>query len=277
MQLSRWTSIPVLVLYLCLWPLGAASQQGQDSGEEIGFRYFDARQLGSRQSVTQTDLKGMLGALQTNLRARSLLAVPKGENNDSARSVVPPKPVAAKASHPKGEFYGGFSYASLRLPGLTSRKHSIGWSTGVTGNLTKYFGITADFAGLYKPKCAENDVECFVELLRATEITNYSSYQFLAGPQFRAPGKRFNGFVHALFGGVRSKASLLSVATGVKTEFTSGPNFAMAYGGGLDWNLSPEIGVRVFQFDYIPSRNNNTWRHDFRIQGGVVFRFGFKK
>ena len=277
MQLSRWTSIPLVVLYLCLWPLGAASQQAQDCGEEIGFRYFDARQIGSRQSVTQTDLKAMLGALQTNLRARSFLAVPKGVDNDSAQSVVPPKPVAAKTSHPKGEFYGGFSYASLRLPGLTSRKHSIGWSTSVTGNLKKYFGITADFAGQYNPKCPENDFECFVELLRATEITNYSSYQFLAGPRFQVPGEQFNVFFHALFGGVRSKVSLLTVATGVKTETTSGPDFAMAYGGGLDWNLSPQLGVRLVQFDYIPVRDNPIWRHNIRVQAGVVFRFGLKQ
>ena len=174
----------------------------------------------------------------------------------------------------RGEVYFGVSYARLSLQGFDTRQHSVGWGASVTGNLTRYFGITGDFGGQYNPQCPENDVECFVELLRATEIRNYSSHQFLAGPRVNIPGERFSGFVHALFGGVRTKASLLTVATGARREEISRPKFAMAFGGGMDWNLSDRFAVRLFQVDYIPVRENPDWRHNIRFQGGLVFRFG---
>lgn len=154
------------------------------------------------------------------------------------------------------------------------RADTRGWGASVTANLTRYFGVTGDFGGLYNPECPQNDLQCFVELLRATQIEDYSSHQFMGGPQLTIPGQRFQGFVHALFGGVRTRASLLTVATGVRTTTTPGPNFAMAYGGGLDWNIAPRFAVRLFQFDYIPVHEGSNWRHNVRIQGGVVIRFG---
>lgn len=175
---------------------------------------------------------------------------------------------------PRGEIYFGVSYARLSLQGFDTRQHSVGWDASVTGNVTKYFGVTGDFGGQYNPKCPENDVECFVELLRATEIRSYSSHQFLVGPRVNIPGERFSGFVHALFGGVRTHASVLTLATGVNREISPGPKLAMAFGGGVDWNLSDRFAVRMIQVDYIPVKENPTWRHNMRFQGGIVFRFG---
>ena len=180
----------------------------------------------------------------------------------------------ANRDYSRGEAYFGISYARLSLQGFDTRQHSVGWGASVTRNFNRHFGVTADFGGQYNPQCPENDVQCFVELLRATEIRNYSSHQFMVGPRVNIPGERFSGFVHALFGGVRTHASVLTVATGVRQEIAPGPKFAMSYGGGMDWNLSDRFGVRLFQVDYIPVKANPQWRHNIRFQGGIVFRWG---
>ena len=174
------------------------------------------------------------------------------------------------------EVHGGIVYANLRLPGLSERRHSGGWGTSVTGYVSRHFGFTGDFAGQYSPRCADNDVDCILRELFSTQIVRFSSHQFMGGPRVRFGGERWSGFGHALFGGIRHRVTLLDTSTGERTVVKPGPQFAMAYGGGLDWNVGENIGVRLFQMDYIPVRDEPMWSHNFRIQGGVVFRFGRK-
>jgi hypothetical protein len=182
---------------------------------------------------------------------------------------------SATAPFPRGEVYAGIAYSNLSLLGFATRRHGVGWGAGVTGYFTRNFGITGDFGGQYDPECPQNDIECFVELLRANEIHDYSAHQFLVGPRVRVPARQFDVFFQALFGGVRTHASILNTSSGIRTEIASGPHFAMAYGGGLDWNVGERFAIRLFQVDYIPVREDpGVWRHNVRIQGGVVFRFG---
>lgn len=192
-------------------------------------------------------------------------------------AAVAPQPAITEREFPRVEVYGGIAYANLNLPGLSDRRHAGGWGTSVTANVTRHFGFTGDFAGQYKPQCAENDVDCIIRELFSTQLVRYSSYQFLGGPQVRFGGVRFSGFAHALFGGVRHRVRLLDTATGVETEIKPGPQFAMAYGGGLDWNLGEQLAVRLLQVDYIPVRESPSWKHNVRIQGGIVLRFGGRK
>ena len=196
------------------------------------------------------------------------------EKHGSRRLEAAPQAPKESNWRPRGEVYVGLAYNNLSLLGFEDRRHSVGWGTNVTAHFTRYFGVTADFGGQYNPECGQNDVKCIVELLQAAQIEDYNSHQFLAGPRITFPGERFQGFVHALFGGVRTHVSLLDTMTGQRTKITSGPNFAMAFGGGLDWNVGgPRFAVRLFQFDIIPVREGSSWRRNVRIQGGLVVRF----
>lgn len=177
---------------------------------------------------------------------------------------------------PRVEVTAGLTYANLRLPTLSDRKNAVGWGTSITGNLTRHFGITGDFSGIYEPKCARDDVDCILRELLSTQITRYSSYQFMGGPQVRFGSERFSGFAHALFGGIRHRVELLDTTTGGQTIIKPGPQFAMAYGGGLDWNAGRNVGLRLFQVDFIPVRESSRWTLNVRVQAGVVFRFGWK-
>ena len=170
------------------------------------------------------------------------------------------------------KFFGGMSYANIQVAGLQDRKNSLGWSATVTAKLNRYAGITFDFAGQYDPDCADNDEDCLVDLLLSEEIQNYSSYQFMVGPSFCIPNERFSPFVHALFGGVRTRSEILIIDTREQFIVSSGARFAMGFGGGLDWNIVPFMGMRIIQFDYIPVDESDSWRNNVRIQGGVLFR-----
>ena len=185
-------------------------------------------------------------------------------------------PLAAAAQNhrpPRADLYTGISYSNISVAGLGDRKNAIGWSADLTLNANRFFGVSFDFGGQYDPKCPENDTQCFVEKILANEIQQYSAYQFMAGPRFNVPTDRFNIFFHALVGGVRTRARIINVASRTATITTSGPNLAMAFGGGLEWKVADRFAVRLVQVDYIPVRESPTWRRNVRIQGGIVLRF----
>ncbi|MGD0955489.1 MAG: hypothetical protein ABR953_01490 [Candidatus Acidiferrales bacterium] len=50
----------------------------------------------------------------------------------------------------------------------------------------------------------------------------------------------------------------------------------MALGGGLDWNATEHIGVRLIQAEYLLTTFNdgvNNRQNNARVSAGVVFRF----
>jgi len=100
----------------------------------------------------------------------------------------------------------------------------------------------------------------------------HSSY--MAGPAYRVHHWGFfSASVHAL-GGVEHS---------VFTSPQGGPgNFSIVYdswggaaaaGGAVEGNLSPHIGVRLAQVDYVFAHHYSSNESSFRYSGGVVFRF----
>ncbi len=53
-------------------------------------------------------------------------------------------PVSAQ-DYPKGELFGGYQFTHLN-PGINAN----GWNASITGNVNRWFGVTADFSGAYK-------------------------------------------------------------------------------------------------------------------------------
>src|ERR1041385_4634491 len=106
---------------------------------------------------------------------------------------------AAQQNKPKAEVFGGYQYTYG--DGINFN----GWNAAVTGNLSRSFGVTADFSGVYN---------------------GGHVYSYMFGPVLSARGKHFTPFVHALFGGATGQGP-----AGGSTAFS------MAFGGGLDANL----------------------------------------
>ena len=121
-----------------------------------------------------------------------------------------------------------------------SHLHGSGWEASATLNFTPHFGLTTDFGGYYG-------------------FLQKTAHTFLAGPRFRTPYKNGSFFAHALFG----------------YEKLTYPqhSFAVAIGGGYDWNLSPRFSFRVLQVEDVITNLSFRTQNTARISSGLVFRF----
>jgi len=147
--------------------------------------------------------------------------------------------------YPRMEVFGGFSYLNADLG---TRENFFGWQVSLSGNVKENIAIVVDAGGQYK----------------SVSGIGLSYYEFLLGPRFMVRGERVTGFVHALAGG-RS----IFVPSDIDSAF------ALGLGGGMDVSVSDSIGIRVFQFDYMPSHSRGMWSHDARFGSGIVFKWTY--
>jgi hypothetical protein len=140
---------------------------------------------------------------------------------------------AVAQDHPKAEIFGGYQY--LRLDPISTN----GWNAAVTGNVTRWFGVTADFSGVYK--------------------SGASLHTYMFGPQFSVRTERVTPFAHALFGGATVEGSSA---------------FSMALGGGLDVNAGKHLAIRLVQADWLYFRSGGEAAgKNGRVSAGLVLRF----
>ncbi|HEX6878746.1 MAG TPA: outer membrane beta-barrel protein [Terriglobales bacterium] len=152
----------------------------------------------------------------------------------------------------KAEVFGGYQWTSVDFGSGVDRQNFNGWNAAVSGYFNQNFGITADFSGAYKSEAG----------------ASLNVYSYMFGPTLRAPMEKATPFVHALFGGARANAS----ASGFGS-LGSDSAFAYAIGGGFDYDMSPNVAVRVVQFDYLGTRFGGENQKNFRYSGGIVFKF----
>ncbi len=141
---------------------------------------------------------------------------------------------------PKAEVFLGGSY--IRSDGANFR----GWNASVAGNLNDWFGIVGDFSGHYFPP---GDVHI---------------YTYTFGPQLSyRKNTKLVPFAHALFGGARAGGGGFGIN-----------GFAMNLGGGMDWVVHQNLGIRLIQADALITRFSGNTSTDARLSFGVVFRLG---
>lgn len=163
-------------------------------------------------------------------------------------------PVAAQEDIPKAEVFGGYSWAGGNFHGF---------DTSITGNVNKWFGVTANVSGHYGSERGG----VFEEQQHAVS--------FLFGPRFAIrKSKRVTPFVYALFGGVNYKIKLN--ASGRTLASASDTGFNMALGGGLDVKVNDHLAIRAFQIDYLRPNFFGESHNRGRLAFGVVLRFGRK-
>jgi hypothetical protein len=160
--------------------------------------------------------------------------------------------VLASAQESKAEVFGGYSYLHFNAPdsGNFSNQHSNtnGWEAALTGNVNRWFGITADFDGHYGNL-----------LLGSGNVHNA-----LFGPKLTIGGARNSSFfVHGL-GGVSHFSAL-------GNSQTAG---AWALGGGMDLRSSKRIGFRLGQIDYQGSHFSGGNQNNFRFSTGLLLNLG---
>ena len=151
---------------------------------------------------------------------------------------------------PKAEVFGGYSWAGGNFHG---------WNASVTGNITKRFGVVADFSGHYG-----NEVD-------GPLLIHEDAHSFLFGPRFSFRGKRLTPFVYALFGATRFHESANIFSQHLSDSDTG---FSSALGGGLDIRVNNRVAIRAFQLDYFRPNFFGEAHNRGRLAVGVVLRLG---
>ena len=165
---------------------------------------------------------------------------------------------AQEVIYPKAEVFGGFSISSI--PGVasfdpttglptSSRKSFKGWQGSANFNITHRLGIVGDFGGQYA------SIPGFTVFGITSSGVSLNSYQFLFGPRLMFRRSKVTPFVHAMFGGLKEGIGSISVTDpvsglSVTTPAVSSTGLGMAFGGGLDINISDRLALRVPQFDW---------------------------
>ena len=190
------------------------------------------------------------------------------------------------------ETFGGYSLTHDTSYIATSTN---GWDTNTTVFLKRWLGFTTDFSGNYGSTTFPIIIlGGYGPVGKVAETV--SSYTYMAGPHFTYRRSRCAPFAQTLFGVYHPRANYIILDAGESVGLIGPPagttgsysytKFAMAVGGGLDFNVARGISVRPFQAEYLLLRqpgtalsngaivpitfNDNT----FRFSTGITFRFG---
>ena len=190
--------------------------------------------------------------------------------------LILPTVLLAQDETPRVTMFGGYS---LQRNGGNNTN---GWDGQGTFNFNRFLGVTADISGNYRSLASLP-----VPLLSAG--VNQHLYTFLFGPTVTGNLGRASVFGHALFGEALAGSSAgisLPFVGGLNTSVTSASAFAMAFGGGLDFNFGRHFALRPVQLDLVRtqfsptdalaaglSSSTNGAQNFLRYSGGIVFRF----
>ena len=154
-----------------------------------------------------------------------------------------------------------------------------GGGGGITYNLTKFVGFTADLGGC----------KFFGNTLGLGNVVSGNQFTYLFGPQLTIrTASRFRPFFNLEFGGDRlalscsSSAYICQSRAGTGTYSTNA--FAMVVGGGMDIKLNKRFSLRPAQLEYLYTRfgnscafpvcSNNNNQNSFRLKSGIVIALG---
>lgn len=163
---------------------------------------------------------------------------------------------ASRAQETRGfEVAGDYQYVRYNPGNGASGINCQGASGSFGAYLTAHVGVIGEFGG------------CKVTGLPSGITEHQLSYLFGPRLYFRPQGRVFP-FVQALAGGEQFSAGITGVGSG------SSSAFAMAAGGGADVTLTRHFSLRAIQADYLLTRFNGASQNNFRLQTGLVWRFG---
>jgi opacity protein-like surface antigen len=164
---------------------------------------------------------------------------------------------AAADDTPPVEIFGGYSYFHCDMQDPSISCNLNGWNASGAFNANKYFGIVADFGGVYgkvnDTYYGDMDVQ---------------AHSFLFGPKLSLRKGRIAPFAQALFGVARIRESVPGVGSSIENDF------AMALGGGLDINAGKNMAIRVAQVEYVQTQSNSLASNNFKVSTGIVFKLG---
>ena len=183
---------------------------------------------------------------------------------------------------PKFEVPLGFSFVNVH-PGLSpiTSFNIFGGGGGLVYNVTPWIGIKADFQGYTQGSGLKNQLTS--NGFTAGNVQgNVFTYMF--GPQIKKHSGKFQPFGQALFGAAHSNVygNLFNSINGITSASSNNNAFAMEFGGGLDYAITPHFQIRPVEVDYLYTRfgvNGTSYtgnQNNFKYFAGVNFTFGGK-
>lgn len=193
---------------------------------------------------------------------------------------------SAQEENPKVEVFGGYSYLRLGESWGSSRywtPSTNGGSASVSFNPVRWFGIVGDVGGYTAGTGSE---VCCAPSNFGLHGTIYS---YLFGPKVAFRTSKVTLFAQTLFGGAHvtgysniNPEAIIRPAVAPHPDVSAiyRPNpentFAAAFGGGVDWNATSHIGIRLAQVEYLLTQFADGFtgrQNNLRVSAGVVFRF----
>jgi len=177
---------------------------------------------------------------------------------------------SAQDEESKFEVFGGYSYvrADANLGFANTSLNFNGGSGSIAYNVVPWLGVVGDFGGYHWSGSGS---------LSGEDATAFS---YMFGPKASMHAGPITPFVQALFGGTRLSGTACGevLSARVRPERPSCGSgsenaFSMALGGGLDWNATPHIGVRLIQAEYYMTQFFSVTQNNARISAGVTFRW----
>lgn len=157
--------------------------------------------------------------------------------------------------HKVADLSVGFSMANTTNPIDGDGIVPLGMQFGTAIGGHRHFAIEADLAVQSQTPGGQNE--------------SFNMFEYLFGPRFSVRRGRAEFFCHALIGGVHRWQG----SAAYEPVTVEGGGFAMAYGGGVDVYAGKGVAIRVLQADWIPFRDEGSWRtNTARFGFGIVFR-----
>lgn len=155
---------------------------------------------------------------------------------------------ASSQDTPRVQVFAGYSYTRFDSPsfGFSNPSGLNGYNFSPAFNLIRGFGVAAELSGQYGSTLNLRDIA--------------------VGPQFLYPRGKTLFFGHVLIGDARS---LVRVGTGEEDTAR-----AVAFGGGMDLDISSRFAFRVFQVDYLRTTLFSEKQNNLRFSTGLVYRWG---
>jgi opacity protein-like surface antigen len=175
---------------------------------------------------------------------------------------------AQEVPTPTAELGFSYSYTRVNPGGPISSANANGGYGYAEYNFNRVFGMVAELGANYTGGAGKT-------------LAGNTTFQYLFGPRFNWRRSRFTPYVQTLFGGERFSNGFNPNSTTPRL-LTSQNNFAAAFGGGVDVNLSNRFTVKPIQLEYLMAQastgagNLNFVQNNLRYSAGVVLRFGAK-
>jgi opacity protein-like surface antigen len=174
--------------------------------------------------------------------------------------------MATAQDTPLIEVFGGYSFVhadtvtAFAVPENEKFDLSMhGWDASFAINANKWAGFVVDFGGVYGSPWEVGVDDSSVHI-----------HSIMIGPRVSVRTGKVTPFVQALIG--YAHLSVSESGANVASE----NDMALAFGGGLDFNVKNSIAIRPAQVEYFAIRSQGTghFSDNVRYSAGIVFKLG---